>query len=200
MQNGVIVPRSIRQDYNKNSSKEANSLMNSLMGDGVDIVRAQESLKDSDYGSAYYHLLRATRHSIASDETQQYVKSVKSRLTLSESLQDQVLELSYTSGAFFWSMILIIALIFLQKSQLHRIKKLLVFASVFFIAVIHLAVPYYYVETKIKLFPGPSEIFVESGSIPEGKILLGTKDGLWFKVLLPTDYQGWVKIKDLKEL
>jgi hypothetical protein len=163
--------------------------------------------KMGDQATARFHLEKSIQDGYINSSSLNNLAFVKSQLQVddlstSTSLPDQIISTATAipmSGYF--SITLILVLIFTLMIRLKKIQKKWIIALVFLLSLTPVLFSNFYVKNinyavvlkEIPLYEGPSKIFSEKGKVRAGsKVVLGQfKDG-WFYIEFPISLSGWI--------
>ena len=163
--------------------------------------------KMGEHASARFHLEKAIKEGYVNNSSLNNLTFVKNQLQVddlstSTSIPDQVVNtmLSIPTAGYF-SITLIMILIFMMMVRFGKLQRKWVMAAVFALAILPIAFSMFYVS-KINyavalkdtpLYEGPSKIFTEKGSVRAGsKIVLGQFKEGWFYIEFPMSLSGWI--------
>jgi hypothetical protein len=163
--------------------------------------------KMGDQATARFHLEKSIQDGYINSSSLNNLAFVKSQLQVddlstSTSLPDQIISTATAipmSGYF--SITLILVLIFTLMIRLKKIQKKWIITLVFLLSLTPVLFSNFYVKNinyavvlkEIPLYEGPSKIFSEKGKVRAGsKVVLGQfKDG-WFYIEFPISLSGWI--------
>lgn len=163
--------------------------------------------KMGEHASARFHLEKAIKEGYLNNSSLNNLAFVKSQLQVddlstSTSIPDQVINsmLSIPNAGYF-SITLLLILIFMVMVRLGKIQKRWIMAFVFAVAILPMAFSLFYVKNinyavalkDTPLYEGPSKIFTEKGSVRAGsKVVLGQFKEGWFYIEFPMSLSGWI--------
>ena len=163
--------------------------------------------KMGDQAAARFHLEKAIAEGYINSSSLNNLAFVKTQLQVddlstSTSFPDQFVNtLASIPMAGYFSMSLLLIIIFTLMIRLKKIQKKWIMIMVMLLSLSPILISNFYVKNinfavalkEIPLYEGPSKIFSEKGKIRAGsKIILGQlKDG-WFYIEFPISLSGWV--------
>lgn len=163
--------------------------------------------KMGEHASARFHLEKAIKEGYINNSSLNNLTFVKNQLQVddlstSTSIPDQIINsmLSIPSAGYF-SITLLLILIFMIMVRFGKIQKRWIMAAVFAFAVLPMAFSLFYVKNinyavalkDTPLYEGPSKIFTEKGSVRAGsKVVLGQFKEGWFYIEFPMSLSGWI--------
>jgi tetratricopeptide (TPR) repeat protein len=163
--------------------------------------------KMGDQATARFHLEKAIQEGYINTSSLNNLAFVKSHLQVddlsnSTSLPDELINAATTIPmAGYFSLTLILLLIFTLMIRFKKITTKWVMAVVLLIALLPVGFANFYVKDinlavalgDIPLYEGPSKIFNEKGKVRAGsKIILGQFKEGWFYVEFPISLSGWI--------
>lgn len=163
--------------------------------------------KMGDQAPARFHLEKAIQEGYINNSSINNLSFVRSQLQVddlstSTSIPDQIINAaSAIPNAGYYSLTLLLILIFMVMIRFGKIQKKWVMAVVFLFALTPVLFSNFYVKNinyavalkDIPLYEGPSKIFTEKGTVRAGsKIVLGQFKEGWFYVEFPISLSGWI--------
>jgi hypothetical protein len=161
--------------------------------------------KMGDQAPARFHLEKAIQDGYINNSSINNLSFVRSQLQVddlstSTSIPDQIINAASTiPSAGYYSITLLLILIFMVMIRFGKIQKKWAMAVVFLVALSPVLFSNFYVKNinyavalkDIPLYEGPSKIFTEKGTVRAGsKIVLGQFKEGWFYVEFPISRDG----------